>query len=149
MIEVANHGKLPGSISRPLIRLTVERAFSVARRSPTGCVAVCFLSDNEIRELNKKYLGKDAPTDVLSFSSDSRVPDARPSRDCKREWGDILISAATAKRQSAERGVPFKEEVVRIIAHGMLHLFGYDHCSKKQEKQMFALQERVVLSVLC
>jgi probable rRNA maturation factor len=147
MIDVANYGKLPASISRPLIQRTVERSFLVTRRRPTGNVTICFLSDKEIRELNKKYLGKDAPTDVLSFSADPRVPDGRPMKDRKKEWGDILISAATTKRQSAERGVPFKEEVVRLVAHGMLHLFGYDHCSKKQEKQMFAMQERVVSNV--
>ena len=148
MIDLVNYGKLPSSISRPLIQRTVECVFSLARRRPTGYVAVCFLSDKEIRELNKKYLGKDAPTDVLSFSSDARVPDARPRKDRKKEWGDILISSATTKRQSAERGVPFKEEVVRLVAHGMLHLFGYDHRTKQQEKRMFSLQERVVVDVL-
>ncbi len=148
MIDVVCSGMLPERISRPLIKRTIEGTFGVTRRRPNGSVGVGFISDKEIRVLNKKYLGKDAPTDVLSFSSGPSVPDGRLGKNRKKEWGDILVSSATTKRNAVEREVSFKEEVVRLIAHGMLHLFGYDHCSKKQEERMFALQERVVSRVV-
>lgn len=75
-----------------------------------------------MREYNRRYRGKDAPTDVLSFPDDPE-PDAEGGRNL----GDILVSVETARRQARAAGHPLGREVRILLLHGYLHLLGYDH----------------------
>lgn len=79
-------------------------------------LSVLFTDDSGIKALNRQYLGKNRPTDVLSFPMDD------PSI-----IGDIVISVERAKAQSKEFGVRLNEELARLLVHGLLHLLGYDH----------------------
>ncbi len=98
------------------------------------------LTDNQtIRELNRLWRKKDRPTDVLSFPIDEKLPGYR-----YRVLGDVVISLPYAKKQAEEIGIPYKDEVVRLLIHGILHLLGYDHetCPAKAKK-MFSLQDSI------
>ncbi len=76
--------------------------------------------DREIAELNERFRSKAKPTDVLSFPSGAQsLP--------MNELGDVVISIDTARRQAAERDLPLKHEITRLLIHGTLHLLGYDH----------------------
>lgn len=78
----------------------------------------CLLtSDAELRRLNASFLGKDYPTDVLSF----------PSLEGEETLGDLAISAPRAKAQAAEYGHPIETEIEILMLHGLLHLLGHDH----------------------
>jgi len=79
-------------------------------------LAVLVAGDAAVRDANRRFRGKAASTDVLSF------PDDEPGR-----LGDILISAARAERQAAEHGHSVDDEVKTLILHGLLHLLGLDH----------------------
>ncbi len=84
------------------------------------------LTGNEaIRVLNRTYRGKDAPTDVLSFSLE----------DDKR-LGQIVISVQRAEEQAEELGQSLEEELQFLFVHGLLHLLGYDHETPEEEAQM-------------
>jgi probable rRNA maturation factor len=98
------------------------------------------LTDNEkIRELNKNWRKKDKATDVLSFPIDEKPPKYK-----YRILGDIVISLPFAKKQAKEIGYTEKEEVLRLLIHGILHLLGYDHEKDEREaKLMFALQDKI------
>ena len=98
------------------------------------------LTDNQtIRELNRNWRKKDRPTDVLSFPIDEKPPGYR-----YRVLGDVVISLPYAKKQAEEIGIPYKDEVVRLLIHGILHLLGYDHeVCPAEAKKMFSLQDRI------
>jgi probable rRNA maturation factor len=95
-------------------------------------LSVSLVGDAEIRRLNRRYRGKDRPTDVLSFSlREGEFGDVATS------IGDVVISLETAKRQALENGFTFPEEVDRLLVHGILHLAGYDHeVSPREERRM-------------
>ena len=84
-------------------------------------LSVSLVNDETIQDLSRRYLDKDAPTDVLSF----------PQRDefdrTSRHLGDIVISADTARRQAASVGHSVQEEVHYLAEHGLLHLLGFEH----------------------
>ncbi|MEK7595781.1 MAG: rRNA maturation RNase YbeY [Patescibacteria group bacterium] len=84
-------------------------------------VNLYFTDDKEMQGINKKYRGKDYPTDVLSFSYDEEVPDG------KFYVGDIVVNLDAAKRQALENSLTLEEEVSKLVAHGMLHLQGVHH----------------------
>lgn len=114
----------------------LRRAFSLA---------VVLTADAEVRRLNRRWRGLDKTTDVLSFGN-APSPRLRGAGDRReREMlGDIIISVPQVRRQAAERGIPVRRELALMVAHGALHLLGYDHATRKDEKRMFGLQERVL-----
>lgn len=102
------------------------------------------LTNNEtIHKLNKEWRGKDKPTDVLSFPIDEK-----PSGYPYHILGDVVISLPFAKKQAEEIGFTYKEEFLRLLIHGILHLLGYDHEKSEEEaKVMFDLQDKIFHSL--
>ena len=98
--------------------------------------------DNEfIHKMNKEYRGIDRPTDVISFAlEDEHDIDYEDFR----LLGDIYISIDKAKEQAKEYGHSLKREICFLSVHGLLHLLGYDHMKKEDEKVMFARQEMIL-----
>jgi len=100
-----------------------------------GEVSVSIVDNAEIRELNREYRKKDVPTDVLSFPMDGYV------------LGDIIISMEKAVEQAQEYGHSVERELGFLVAHGMLHLLGYDHMDEGGEREMFAAQKEILEAV--
>jgi probable rRNA maturation factor len=99
---------------------------------PKGAeVSVRFCGDALCRRYNREFFDRDRPTDVIAWPSGDRG-----------YLGDVLVNLAQARRQARRLGVPFREEVHRLVVHGLLHLAGYDHAADRGE--MEALQERLV-----
>lgn len=97
--------------------------------------------DNEyIHKLNKEYRHIDRPTDVITFA----LEDNEEVKDIYRVLGDIYISLDKAKEQAIEYGHSFKREICFLAVHGFLHLLGYDHMEKEDEKIMFGKQEVIL-----
>jgi len=98
------------------------------------------LTDNDrIRELNKNWRNKDKETDVLSFPINEKPLGYRYT-----VLGDVVISLPFAKKQAEEIGYSYKEEILRLLIHGILHLLGYDHEKDEKEAEiMFSLQDRI------
>jgi probable rRNA maturation factor len=84
-------------------------------------VDVRISGDQEIQELNKKHLGKDSPTDVLSFDMGESMEDGRYC------LGDVIVNYEQAARQCEEYGNSVEEEISDLVAHGVLHLLGVHH----------------------
>lgn len=86
---------------------------------------LCLITgDRELRRLNRRFLGKDYPTDVLSFPA---LNGPAPSRGGERSLGEIAISAERAARQARRFGHTADEEIQILMLHGLLHLMGMDH----------------------
>ena len=144
MIDVTLHGRAPKGVDLPMIRRAFQETFRIARKTERGSVSVAFISDAEMKKLNTRWRKKNRTTDVLSFAPVS-IPGAIHE---DVSWGDIFVSFATVKKEAERRGIHPVEECLRVIVHGLLHLFGYDHATEAEEFQMFSIQERVVERVL-
>ena len=102
----------------------------VAPAPARGTVTVAIVSDDEVRRLNRRYRRRNAPTDVLSFSSDAGG-----------ELGDVVIAAGVARRQAQEAGHAVQVEYRVLALHGLLHLLGYDH--EGDDRRMARLEARL------
>lgn len=122
-----------------------------------GEVALTFVDDEAIHELNRDYRGIDRPTDVLSFAMNETL-DEEPEiiyeleedeelDDLTDVLGDIIISVDRAKAQSEEYGHSLEREIGFLFVHGFLHLLGYDHQDAESEAEMMGKQEAVLAQV--
>jgi probable rRNA maturation factor len=95
-------------------------------------LSIVLVNDDLIQELNRQYRGKDAVTDVLSFAmSEGEFGDVNPM-----VLGDVVISVPTARRQAHRFKREVFDQVVFLLAHGLLHLVGFDHATDEQEREM-------------
>ncbi|MCQ6558323.1 rRNA maturation RNase YbeY [Paenibacillus mendelii] len=119
-----------------------------------GDVALTFVDDAGIHQLNLEYRGIDRPTDVLSFAMQEETDEELDilyeveSEDeafpFEGMLGDIIISAERAKAQSEEYGHSLEREIGFLFVHGFLHLIGYDHGDEASEAVMTEKQEAVL-----
>jgi probable rRNA maturation factor len=107
---------------------------------PASNLNIVFVTDTFIKSLNKKYRNKPEPTDVLSFNMDRT--DGEDSI-----FGEIYISTDTAMKNAKKMGVTFRDEILRLCCHGLLHLLGYDH-EKPRERKVMQAKEDFFLSKL-
>ena len=101
-------------------------------------LSVLLTDDSVIRQLNAQHRHKDRPTDVLAFALEE------PESGKARLLGDVVISLDTAARQAKGRRRPLLAEVRFLLAHGLLHLCGYDHETPAGKREMDRLTRRLV-----
>ena|SRR3989344_1203687 len=122
----------------PIVGKTLARANLHKRQVELG---IQLVTPERSRELNVQYRQKDKPTDVLSFP----LEETALEKYGILPLGDIFICPDVAVAQAAETGTPIKEEMARLVVHGLLHLLGYDHeRSPEDEKKMIDLQEEIL-----
>src|SRR5260221_9363226 len=111
-------------------------------------LSVALTDDREIHELNRVFRQNDKPTDVLAFAMrEGETMGAGPIGDARRRapemLGDVVISVETARRQATRRRRLLENEVRELLAHGLLHLVGYDHQTDDEERLMKAETKRL------
>jgi probable rRNA maturation factor len=123
----------------PLSPALVERVVQAVLRSERrdALISVTFLGRDSMRRLNAEHKGHDRPTDVLTFALTD------PSG---RIVGDVYICPWVARQEARTRGIPFREELIRLIVHGTLHALGRDHPEgpERTRSAMWRRQERYV-----
>lgn len=126
-----------GKVSAAKIKRTAQKIL-VLLDQKNAELSLALVGNDEIRELNRKYRHKPAPTDVLSFPADESVgPRARL-------LGDVIISVEQAEIQAKQARRTLEAEVEWLLIHGILHLLGYDHeRSAKEAKIMRALEKKI------
>jgi probable rRNA maturation factor len=97
-------------------------------------VTLVFVGTKAMRTLNRKFMKKDRPTDVLSF------PLGRKGADGRFYLGDIVIAVPVADRQGREKGHGLERELKFLVIHGFLHLIGYDHSAGMEKEERTALR---------
>lgn len=108
---------------------------------PDAEVSISLVDDGRIQELNRRYLGRDKPTNVLAFSMrEGEFASLHPQL-----LGDVVISVDTARRQSNRFGLNETEMVILLMIHGILHLLGYDHEGIKKGASKMALKQKEML----
>jgi probable rRNA maturation factor len=102
-------------------------------------ITIVLTDDQQLHELNRDFLGVDAPTDVLSFPASEEDPETGASY-----LGDILISIPRAAQQALAGGHPLEAEVQLLVVHGVLHLLGHDHAEAEEKALMWNEQAKVL-----
>lgn len=119
-----------------------EKALRAIGKS-LGDVTIAFVSDRQIRALNKRFRNHNRATDVLSFPAASDESE----QTLQSSLGDIAISLERAEAQARENGLEFGQEIAQLILHGLLHLCGYDHETDKGEMNRLELRLRRKLGI--
>jgi len=135
--EVTVHGRiipLPAAVVRRAVRAVL------AGERRRAAVSVTFLGREAMRQMNLRHKGHDFPTDVISFA----LPDPRGGL-----IGDLYICRWQAEREARRRGLTLREELVRLVIHGTLHLLGWDHDegAGREASAMWLRQEKYLRKV--
>ena len=133
MIEIINRQRKQ-TINKNRFQALLERLVDHYRLGDPE-ITLAFVNNKTIQELNRKFLNKNAPTDVLSF------PVGEKGADGKYYLGDIIISVPKARDQARERKHDLEREMEILTIHGFLHLMGYEHFKglEKEEKKIHRL----------
>ncbi len=127
MIEIINRQKKRRIRTKAFERLLADLGRQYRLADPE--VTLAFVGDRAIRTLNRKFMKKDRPTDVLSFPLGEKGPDG------KYYLGDIVIAVPVAARQAREKGHALEHELRLLAIHGYLHLLGFDHFAGIEEEE--------------
>ena len=100
-----------------------------------AAVNLIFVNDSYMKKLNSEFRGKNKTTDVLSFPLETDLKEKSPF------IGEVYVSLEQARRQAKEYGVSLHKELQCLVAHGVLHLLGYDHQTKKETLEMRTKEE--------
>ena len=129
----------------------VEHSFAAQDIGSEVELGLLITDDETVRKLNQKYRGVDEPTDVLSFAFVERKPGSSPfitPPDGLLHLGEVVISYPQAVRQAEENNHKVEEEIALLVIHGILHLLGYEHDEPAREREMSALEERILSQLL-
>ena len=134
MIDVAVFNAHPAiRIRRAVVTAAVRRVAKGERRR-RAAVSVVFVGSRTSARMNRKYLGHEGGTDVISF----------PLGEGRTIEGEVYVNLDRARTQAREYGVAFADEVCRLVVHGTLHLFGYDDRTVALERHMKRREDRYV-----
>ncbi|WGJ14617.1 rRNA maturation RNase YbeY [Methylocapsa sp. D3K7] len=128
----------PSQLVEDAILAAVSESRAVLAANAEISVVLC--GDAFIRELNRKWRGRDEPTNVLSFPAAGDLASAPL-------LGDIIIAFETTAREAAEAGKPLRDHLAHLVVHGFLHLIGHDHAETAEAVAMETL-ERAILAKL-
>jgi probable rRNA maturation factor len=141
-----------GRVDKRWLRRLVKESLGAHSVDTEVELSLLITDDATVRELNKKYRGKDKTTDVLSFAleadqrSDAAAGFVMPPGEMVH-LGEVVVSYPKAAEQAAERNHAVEDELALLVVHGVLHLLGYDHDKPAREREMRSLEQRVLSAV--
>jgi probable rRNA maturation factor len=139
-------------INKKEINRIVKNFVKLFKIPKNNYLSIAFVSPAAIRKMNKQYRGIDKVTDILSFSATS-LPLIRGARGVKTRkqfltdqnfLGEIIICYQQARRQAKENDHTITAEINQLLAHGLVHLMGYDHKTIKERKEMGKKEQEVL-----
>ncbi len=135
------------SVDVTLIERTAAAVLAYTGVFEAVSISLLITSDATLQKLNHDYRGIDAPTDVLSFADDNYTSFVI-APGTPRYLGDIAISYERVQEQAAEYGHAIERELAYLVAHGMLHLLGYDHERSPDDAAAMRTGEEAVMEML-
>lgn len=133
--------RVSGAPANATLKRRVGRMLE-ALQMPKAEVSILLTDDREIRILNRDYRGIDRPTDVLSFS----MREGEGARFAGDALGDVVLSIPTAARQARAAKRPLLDEATMLLAHGLLHLLGWDHATPSDDARMRAKTDELCVA---
>ena len=135
MIHIESEFPFPEDLLERAAQAALEHEAQVSEPE----LSIVLTDDARLHELNREYLGIDAPTDVLSFPASETDPETGAPY-----LGDILISMPRAQAQATAAGHPLESEVQLLVVHGALHLLGHDHAQPEEKARMWKAQAEIL-----
>ena len=115
---------------------------------PQTDLSIMLVDTDVMTELHVKWMDEPGPTDVLSFPMDELRPGREGDVTPAGLLGDVVLCPEVAAQQAVTAGHSTVEELLLLTTHGILHLLGFDHAEPEEEKEMFGLQRRLLLTFL-
>ncbi|MGB5084778.1 MAG: rRNA maturation RNase YbeY [Methylocystis silviterrae] len=115
-------------------------AVSGAVLAPECEISVTFCNDAAIQQLNAEWRGKDQPTNVLSFPTPGEI-------GRKPLLGDVIVAFETVAKEAEQQGKLLRAHTAHMVAHGFLHLIGYDHETAAEAERMEALERKIAMAL--
>jgi probable rRNA maturation factor len=144
LLSVKHNARSQRALSEARLRQVARRAMTVDRKIGRYAVALAFVSDLAMQRLNRDFAGNDYLTDVLSFPAREDTGAFQTPHGQPIFLGDIAIAIPQAARQARAAGHPLQREIELLLAHGILHLLGHDHATRREREYMDALQASVL-----
>ncbi|MDD2388840.1 MAG: rRNA maturation RNase YbeY [Desulfobacterales bacterium] len=111
---------------------------------PEGELSILIVDDMQITPLNRQYLQREGPTNVIAFPMrEGDFSDITPHL-----LGDVVISVETAQREGQESGTDMEQRFMQLLVHGILHLFGYDHIDSESDAQQMDEKSSALLTLI-
>lgn len=157
-IDVQIMEDFEGVVEAQWLAKVAELTLATECKDPDAAVSIVITGDEDVRELNKEHRGLDENTDVLSFSFEHEgeyYGDEKAKPDIagfdfilppgeKLPIGEVIISYPQTRRQAEQAGHPVERELSLLMAHGILHLLGYDHEAPEEQAVMQAIEKAVL-----
>ncbi|MEY3586820.1 MAG: rRNA maturation RNase YbeY [Actinomycetota bacterium] len=141
-IEISNESEVAVDTDRVLALASSVR--DALKLHPMVDVGIIFVDEGPMTDLHIKWMDEEGPTDVLSFPMDELRPGSDLVPSPEGVLGDIVVCPQVATRQAMSAGHEPINEVLLLVTHGMLHLVGFDHAEPEEEREMFALQKKLL-----
>ena len=145
-VEVNNESGLPADESE--IVALARHVLAATRVHPQAELSVVLVDEAAMEQLHVQWMDESGPTDVLSFPMDELRPGNDTEDGVPGLLGDVVLCPQVAVRQALAAGHSTQEELLLLTTHGILHLLGYDHAEPDEEKEMFDLQRKLLLTFL-
>jgi len=135
-VEVTSQGGPFPDVSARTLRGRAEKMLALLGL-PEAEVSIALVNDSAMKALHARFMGDPTTTDVLSFPLHEKPRDA--AKGGRVALGDVAICVPQARRQARARKATPLDEATALLAHGILHLLGFDHRTRDEEREMFAL----------
>ncbi len=111
---------------------------------PDGEISILIVDDPQIEKLNRKYLNRQGPTNVIAFAMrEGEFPDLTPNL-----LGDVVISTDTAAREAQVASMSMERRFNELLLHGILHLMGYDHETSEKDARIMEKKSRELMELI-
>ena len=145
-IEVNNESAV--EVDEALLARMAAFALSSLHVHPDAELAIVLVDEAAMEQLHVQWMDEPGPTDVLSFPMDELRPGTAETPTPAGLLGDIVLCPQVARAQADKAGHSLSEELMLLTTHGVLHLLGFDHAEPDEEKEMFGLQRKLLLTFL-
>jgi len=149
-IHLSNHQDLP--VDADALHALAEAVLESEAMPSSTEVGIMLVTDDDMAAHNRRFLGRDGPTDVLALplappGSEHRQSAVRAGAGLPYALGDVIIAPGYVRSQARRLGIAYEDEMALMVAHGLLHLIGYDHESDVEAEQMESRERRLLAGI--
>jgi probable rRNA maturation factor len=145
-IEIQSDSRFRNRVSPEALRCAALATLEHQGQTTAIELAIVVADDETMRQLNRRHLGKDTPTDVLAFPNQTRGPFVSLPRT-PHYLGDVIVSFSRAESQAAEADHDAQAELQLLVIHGLLHLLGHEDSTVGERDRMWAAQAEILRSL--
>ncbi len=143
-IEISNESGY--AVDETVLLRLMEHDLAELHVSPDADVAILLVDEGAMEALHVQWMDEPGPTDVLSFPMDELRPGTEDMPTPPGLLGDIVLCPQVAEAQAAVAKHSTMDELILLTTHGLLHLLGFDHAEPEEKKEMFGLQNDLIMS---